>query len=93
MVERIVIMSEGNTIDVDQLPDNFFASEIEIKTAFKQKQSLREVRDQAEADYIRFCLERFEGNVSKTARTLGVDRTYLYKKIQKLGLKNQKPGD
>ncbi len=88
MVERMVIMSEGNTIDVDQLPDNFFASEIDIKSAFKQKQSLREVRDQAEAEYIRFCLERFDGNVSKTARALGVDRTYLYKKIQKLGLKS-----
>jgi two-component system nitrogen regulation response regulator NtrX len=88
MVERMVIMSEGNTIDVDQLPENFFTSEIDIKSAFKQKQSLREVREQAEAEYIRFCLERFEGNVSKTARALGVDRTYLYKKIQKLGLKD-----
>jgi two-component system nitrogen regulation response regulator NtrX len=88
LVERIVIMSEGNTIDVDQLPENFFASEIDIKSAFKQKQSLREVRDRVEGEYISLCLERFEGNVSKTARLLGVDRTYLYKKIQKLGLKD-----
>jgi DNA-binding NtrC family response regulator len=88
MVERMVIMTEGNTIDVDQLPENFFASQVDIKSAFKQKHSLREVRDQVEAEYIRFCLERFDGNVSKTARALSVDRTYLYKKIQKLGLKD-----
>jgi two-component system nitrogen regulation response regulator NtrX len=88
LVERIVIMSEGDTIDVDQLPENFFSSNINVKSAFRQKQTLREVRDQVEGEYLRFCLERFEGNVSKTARLLGVDRTYLYKKMQKLGLKN-----
>jgi two-component system nitrogen regulation response regulator NtrX len=88
VVERMVIMSEGNKIDVDQLPENFFTSQVDIKSAFKQKQSLREVREQAEGEYIRFCLERFERNVSKTARALGVDRTYLYKKIQKLGLRD-----
>jgi two-component system nitrogen regulation response regulator NtrX len=88
LVERMVIMSDGDLIDVDQLPENFFSSQMNVRSAFRQNQSLREVRDQVEGEYIRFCLERFEGNVSKTARFLGVDRTYLYKKLERFGLKN-----
>jgi len=88
LVERLVIMSDGDDIDVDQLPENFFSSQINVKTAFQQKQSLRDVREKVEGEYTRFCLERFEGNVSKTAQFLGVDRTYLYKKLKKFGLKD-----
>jgi len=84
LVERMVIMSDGDLIDVEQIPENFFSSQINVKSAFSQNQSLREVRDQVEKEYIRYCLERFEGNVSKTARFLGMDRTYLYKKLQNL---------
>jgi two-component system nitrogen regulation response regulator NtrX len=87
LVERLVIMCDGELIDVDDLPGNFFHSVLDINDAFMNKHSLRKVRDQIEARYISLCLDRFNGNISKTAQLLNVDRTYLYKKIQKLGLK------
>jgi two-component system nitrogen regulation response regulator NtrX len=89
LVERLVIMCDGELIDVDDLPGSFFHSVLDINDAFINKHSLRQVRDQIEARYISLCLDRYNGNVSKTAKLLNVDRTYLYKKIQKLGLKRE----
>ena len=86
LVERLVIMCDGEVIDVVDLPGNFFHSVLDINDAFMNKHSLREVRDQIEARYISLCLDRCKGNISKTAELLNVDRTYLYKKIQKLGI-------
>jgi two-component system response regulator HydG len=80
-------MSEGNIIDLWHLPENFFYLEANIEDSFQKKQSLRHIRNQAESRYIQLCLEKLGGNISKTAKLLQVDRTYLYKKLQNLGIK------
>jgi two-component system, NtrC family, response regulator HupR/HoxA len=49
-------------------------------------QPLREARDGFEAGYIRRALAHHQGNVSKTARFLGVSRDTLHKKICDYGL-------
>lgn len=86
LIERMVIMSDGKFIDIEDLPENFFYSEDNIDEAFQKKQSLRVVRDKIESRYVQLCLEKFDGNITKTAKFLKVDRTYLYKKLQKLGI-------
>ena len=48
--------------------------------------SLAEVRDAAERAHIRAALERTGGQMSEAARLLGVSRTTLWEKMQKLGL-------
>ncbi len=47
---------------------------------------LVEARRRFEAACIRECLRAADGNVSRAARLLGIDRTNLHKKIQALGL-------
>jgi transcriptional regulator of acetoin/glycerol metabolism len=42
--------------------------------------------DDVERFLIRKALARFEGNVSQSARTLGLSRSGLYRRIQKFGL-------
>lgn len=49
--------------------------------------SLKDARDALERDLIRDALERFEGNVTKAAEALGLERTHLHKRIRHLGLK------
>jgi transcriptional regulator with GAF, ATPase, and Fis domain len=49
--------------------------------------SLREAREAFEADFIRRMLDRHGGNVSQTARVLGLSRAMLHKKIRSLGLR------
>ncbi len=47
---------------------------------------LAEARDAAERRHIRQALERAEGQMSAAARMLGISRTTLWEKMQKLGL-------
>jgi Nif-specific regulatory protein len=48
---------------------------------------LKDARATFEAEYIRSELERNGGNVSRTARALGVSRVTLQKKLRELGLR------
>jgi len=49
--------------------------------------SLKDARASFEADFIKAELERNGGNVSRTARALGVSRVTLQKKLRELGLR------
>jgi DNA-binding NtrC family response regulator len=49
--------------------------------------TLREFREQAERKYIVDTLRSLEWNISRTAITLGVERTNLHKKIRAYGIK------
>jgi two-component system nitrogen regulation response regulator NtrX len=49
--------------------------------------NLREARDSAERDHILKALEETGWNVSSAARTLGMERTNLHKRIKSLGLR------
>jgi len=47
----------------------------------------REYKDYAEKEYIKFKLEKNNWNVSKTADDIDIQRSHLYSKIEKYGLK------
>ena len=50
---------------------------------------LREARQELERDLIRDALSRHQGNVTRAARDLGLERTNLHKKIKQLGLRRK----
>ena len=47
---------------------------------------LADVRDAAERRHIVFALEQADGHAGEAARLLGISRTTLWEKMQKLGL-------
>jgi len=49
-------------------------------------QPLREARGSFEAEYLRFHLTRFGGNISRTAEFVGMDRAALHRKLKGLGV-------
>jgi DNA-binding NtrC family response regulator len=51
-------------------------------------QTLASVVDDIERELIREMLSRHRGNVSETARSLGLTRRGLYLKMARLGLEN-----
>ncbi|MBD3333430.1 AAA family ATPase, partial [candidate division GN15 bacterium] len=51
-----------------------------------QPANLRDAVDAFERDYIKAAISRNSGNMTDTARELGIERSHLYKKIKKLGL-------
>lgn len=53
---------------------------------------LREARDQFDAVYFEYHLQKEGGNVSRVAENVGLERTHLYRKLKQLGLRFSRKG-
>ncbi len=58
------------------------------RVAIRGGQTLASVVDEIERDLIREMMNRHRGNISETARSLGLTRRGLYLKLRRLGLEN-----
>ncbi|MBK9073035.1 MAG: sigma-54-dependent Fis family transcriptional regulator [Myxococcales bacterium] len=95
VVERMVIMADA-VIRVEDVPAYLRAAPAVAAAAPNAEaqaylrryadRNLREFRDEIEAEFIRMRLADFEWNISKTAATLGIERTNLHKKLRALGI-------
>ena len=85
-IERFVIMTVGEAITAADLPLNLQVSQPMLKSSFQPGQTLREVRDQVERDYILACLESTGGNITQAAQILGIERSNLHKKMRALDI-------
>jgi two-component system nitrogen regulation response regulator NtrX len=88
VIERLMIMAPGDSItasDVVFLQQNAVGRpEPPEQTAGRQ--TLHEARDQFERDLILRTLAEQQGNMSKTAEVLGVERSNLYRKMRAFGI-------
>ncbi|MBI5086780.1 MAG: sigma-54-dependent Fis family transcriptional regulator, partial [Acidobacteria bacterium] len=84
LMERIVIMYPQIRIDARHVP--LPSGRKTADRAQDRSQSLVEVRQSAERDYILRKLEDSGGNVSRAAEALGLERSNLYKKMRVLGI-------
>ncbi len=86
LVERLLIMTTGDRIEMSDLPPHLFQAEIPTVKVTPGSKSLKEIREMAEREYILQCLRACGGNVSRAARMLGLERTNLHKKMKALGI-------
>jgi two-component system nitrogen regulation response regulator NtrX len=87
LIERLVIMAPGETITAADLAFLDPApSDGEAGTATPPTLSLHEARDRFERDYILRALGVHNGNISRTADALGVERSNLYRKMRAFGI-------
>jgi two-component system nitrogen regulation response regulator NtrX len=86
VIERLMIMAPGDTITVSDLVslDVSLASTPEEPGA--PMVPLHEARDRFERDYILRALAAQNGNISRTADVLGVERSNLYRKMRAFGI-------
>lgn len=82
VVERAVILCEGNTLTEDLLPFDFNGRETEEKEAGEESLRLKD----AERRHIARVLRLAEGNKTKTAELLGISISTLYAKIREYDL-------
>jgi len=94
MVERLIILSDKTITDGDvkafanpSSPTIIANGNAAPKTDFDQFANFQEYKDFAEREYIKFKLEKNNWNVSKTADDIDIQRSHLYSKIEKFGLK------
>lgn len=77
MIERAIVIGNGKEIKVKDLP-------VQNQTPASSVESL----DDLEKLHILNILQKYEWNISRTAKALGVDRVTLYNKIRKYDLKS-----
>ncbi len=81
-IERIVIMSQKETITVGDLPEidtSYEASAVSFRFP-----TFKEATDAYQREFIVHKLAEFDGNVSKAADDMGVDRSHLYRRMRNL---------
>src|SRR6478735_1884597 len=87
VVERLIIMVPGDVItgrDLSFLEGDVGAQRVPERSAAVTP--LHEARDRFERDYILRVLAANDGNMSRTAEVLGVERSNLYKKMRGFGV-------
>jgi two-component system, NtrC family, nitrogen regulation response regulator NtrX len=91
VIERVMIMVPGDTITAADLaflgvtaPAHLRGSEASSEPVTVAP--LYTARDDWEREYIRVALSVCDGNISRTADMLGVERSNLYRKMKGLGL-------
>ena len=88
LVERLAIMCPAKVIGAREVPPpyNTLRTDEERMESFLAFDTLKEAREIFEKSFIARKLQEFEGNISKTAEAIGVERSNLHKKIKAYGL-------
>jgi two-component system nitrogen regulation response regulator NtrX len=89
MIERLVIMVPSESIDITDLPAEFFRTPIDIISTAMRLNTLQEFKDEAEKAFIVAKLREHGWNVSKTAEAIDTPRSNLYKKIEQYNIKRE----
>ena len=92
IVERLVIMTPGTTIDVADLPAHMSAIANGREVVPQRLENvlecstLREAREEFEKEFILQKLEENSWNVGKTAEVIELERSNLYRKMKSYGI-------
>ena len=78
LIERAIVVGNGKRISLKDLP-------LEKSMVSSNNESLEDI----EKAYVLQILQKYEWNISRTARALKVDRVTLYHKIKKYNLKSR----
>jgi two-component system nitrogen regulation response regulator NtrX len=90
LVERMLILTRGDRIEPEDVPLDPPGSGAAPDDVFLHA-TFQAFKDDVERRYLVRKLAENDGNISKTARALDMQRSNFYKKMEKFGL--AKPGD
>lgn len=92
-VERLLILARGepdSEITADMLPAEVGSMVPHLPSAgggeHLMAMPLREARENFEREYLQAQIQRFDGNISRTAEFVGMERSALHRKLKSLGL-------
>ncbi len=86
-IERVIIMTAKQKIDVADLPELGFSEE-KPSSSFRFP-SFKDATDAYQREFILHKLAEFDGNVTKAAEDMGVDRSHLYRRMRNLGIQGK----
>lgn len=90
LIERVLILGDGTgEITVEELPNDISSESSgsgSIVSGAIATLPLREAREEFEREYLIAQINRFGGNISKTANFVGMERSALHRKLKSLGV-------
>lgn len=90
MIERILILSDGSgAITARELPGAQEPDDDQARVVLSGAMAtlpLREAREAFEREYLLTQINRFGGNISRTANFVGMERSALHRKLKSLGV-------
>jgi two-component system nitrogen regulation response regulator NtrX len=88
IVERLVIMSKGGRITLDEIRE--YTSEILVGSYAKDGINFdlpyRDAKSQFEKIYFQRMIAKVGNSITELSKATGLDRTYLYRKLESLGI-------
>ena len=89
LIERIAILQPDNkekilSIIKESLKNDDFSDKVQESSL---SVPLKEAREKFEKEYLTLQLKKFNGNISKTANFVGMERSALHRKLKGLGIK------
>ena len=102
-VERMFIMYAGETVTPDRLPPEFKPSppappddagpaDAIGDLILHGPDDLKQARADFEARFLEAKLKEFDGNISQLAKTIGLERSSLYRKLKAYKIQTDRPG-
>jgi two-component system nitrogen regulation response regulator NtrX len=88
-VERVVIMTAKETIAAQDLPLLGSLEGVKMPARYNFT-SYREGREAYERNYITRKIAECDGNITRTAEALGIDRSHLYRRMKALGISDKR---
>ncbi|MEX1234596.1 MAG: sigma-54 dependent transcriptional regulator [Roseovarius sp.] len=90
MIERVLILGDGtDEIQSRELPGEADAAPSDGRVVLSGALStmpLREAREAFEREYLLTQINRYNGNISRTAEFVGMERSALHRKLKSLGV-------
>jgi two-component system nitrogen regulation response regulator NtrX len=103
-IERLIIMTEGESIDAPDLPESLKLDKgtprpaaagpaaASAPSAGSEAGTLREFKESAERAWLVEKLRENAWNISKTAEIIGTPRSNLYKKLEQYAIRQETDG-
>ena len=85
-IERVIIMRLDRIVEADDLP--ILSGDAPPASSYNFD-SYREASETYEREYIVRKLAETDGNVSRTAEIMGIDRSHLYRRMKSLGINSK----
>ena len=89
LIERIAILQPNTQEKISSIIKESLKNENNINRINENSLSvpLKEAREKFEKEYLTIQLKKFNGNISKTATFVGMERSALHRKLKGLGIK------
>jgi DNA-binding NtrC family response regulator len=89
LVQRLLILGAGNEITQEEVEAALGSPDMRsalggLESLVTFDQPLRQAREEFEKVYLEYQLRQHDGNISRMAKEVGMERTHLYRKLKSL---------